>query len=291
VARQQAEVFKNQADTFDALVHDTPQDLQQTIEKNPPTEDTAIASFRVQRPFLANFADLSRRLRPAARVLPSALPKLVTAFRVGQPVLRRSVDLNKETAKVFDSLDELVQNPNTGLALQDLRTLTTVTAPMLAYVAPYQTVCSGFNTFFDGLGSHQSEETGTGTAERVLAKNDDQDTQQNGKLGDVQGTRPVDIIPQIALNGNDDPTTAVGSNPPNAPLEVIHGTPYSAAVDARGNADCEQGQNGWADGPLAPSWSRLHAPEYGANHTIGISTYPTLAGPNFNGVPKLSDVP
>src|SRR2546422_59632 len=51
VARQQAEVFKNQADTFDALIHNQPQDLQQTIEKSPPSEQTAIESFRVQRPF------------------------------------------------------------------------------------------------------------------------------------------------------------------------------------------------------------------------------------------------
>src|SRR3954452_1433242 len=60
VARQQAELFKNQADTFDAIAND-PTALRQTIEKNPPTEQTAIESFRVQRPFLANFADLSRR--------------------------------------------------------------------------------------------------------------------------------------------------------------------------------------------------------------------------------------
>src|SRR5437763_2597953 len=123
VARQQAELFANQATTFDALVHNTPQDLQQTIEKNPPTEDTAIESFRVQRPFLANFADLSRRLRPAAQVLPSALPKINTALKVGQPVLRRSVDLNEQTAKVFDALAKLVQNPRTGLGPQHLRTL------------------------------------------------------------------------------------------------------------------------------------------------------------------------
>src|SRR3954451_18689925 len=164
VARQQAELFANQADTFDAIIHNTPQDLQQTIEKNPPTEDTAIASFRVQRPFLANFADLSRRLRPAAKVLPSALPKLNTAFKVGIPVLKRSPDLNNQTAKVFDSLDQLVQNPNTGLGLQDLRTLASVTAPMLAYVTPYQIVCSSFNHFWEGLGRHLSEQTGAGTA-------------------------------------------------------------------------------------------------------------------------------
>src|SRR4051812_11507338 len=232
VARQQAELFTAQADTFDAIVHDTPQDLQQTIEKNPPTEQTAIESFRVQRPFLANFADLSRRLRPAVRVLPSALPKLDTALRVGQPVLRRSVDLNDETAKVLDSLDRLVQNPNVGLGLQDLRTLTAVTAPLLAYVAPYQVACSDWNHFWDGIGSHISEPTGTGTSERVVVK-DDSSTPQNGKYGDVVGSRAPDVVKSMAKDGNDDPTTAVAKDPPNGVLEAFRGTPYSAAVDAQ----------------------------------------------------------
>ncbi|MFL5885676.1 MAG: MlaD family protein [Thermoleophilaceae bacterium] len=290
VAHQQAEIFTNQADTFDAIIHNTPQDLQQTIEKNPPTEDTAIASFRVQRPFLANFADLSRRLRPAAKVLPSALPKLNTAFKVGIPVLKRSPDLNNATAKTFDALDQLVQNPNTGLGLQDLRTLASVTAPMLAFVAPYQIVCSSFNHFWEGLGGHISEETGAGTAERVLLKDDGQET-QNGKMGSDNGTEPADVTKAIAQNGNDDPTTAVSKDPPFAPLEVIRGTPYAAAVDAHGNADCEGGQFGWVDGPINPPWTRLHPGQYGGSHTISVSNFPTLAGPTWDGVKSLKDVP
>src|SRR5213079_241671 len=65
VARVQAELFTEMADTFAAFSR-CPGCLQQTIEKNPPTLDTAITSFRVQRPFLADFADLSRRLQPFA---------------------------------------------------------------------------------------------------------------------------------------------------------------------------------------------------------------------------------
>jgi virulence factor Mce-like protein len=290
VARQQAELFANQATTFDAIVHNTPQDLQQTIEKNPSTEDTAIASFRVQRPFLANFADLSRRLRPAVQVLPSALPKLNTAFRVGQPVLRRSPDLNNATAKVFDALDQLVQNPNTELGLQDLRSLSTVTAPLLAYIAPYQTVCGDFNHFMESLGGHISEDLGTGTGERVLLK-DDGTNSQNGKFGELTGSRSADIIPSMALHGNDDPTTAKTNDPNNPPAEVAHLTPYAAAVDAQGNADCEDGQFGWIDGPLNPPWGRYGKGTYGGNHTITQMTFPTLAGPTFDGVNNLKDVP
>jgi len=69
VARAQADLFTNMADTFDAFSRD-PEALRETIEEGPPTQVTAIRSFRVQRPFLADFADLSRRLRPATRELP-----------------------------------------------------------------------------------------------------------------------------------------------------------------------------------------------------------------------------
>ena len=63
--------------------------------------ETAIESFRDQRPFLAEFASLSRELRPAAQELPRSLPDLNDALVVGQPVLRRSVDLNEKTEDVF----------------------------------------------------------------------------------------------------------------------------------------------------------------------------------------------
>ena len=53
------------ADTF-AAIGRNPRALQETIEESAPTLDAAIASFQVQTPFLARFADLSRRLQPAA---------------------------------------------------------------------------------------------------------------------------------------------------------------------------------------------------------------------------------
>src|SRR5918912_102653 len=140
VARVQAELFSNMADTFAAIGHD-PAALQATIEKGPPTEDVAIRSFRVQRPFLVDFADLSRRLRPAAQVLPVALPPLNRALAIGTPVVRASQVLNRNTEKVFRALDALAQNPNTLLGLKDLRALTRSGAPLFRYIAPYQTVC------------------------------------------------------------------------------------------------------------------------------------------------------
>ena len=107
------------ANTF-AAISANPRALQATIEKSPPTIDVAIDSFRVQRPFLADFADLSPRLRPAVNELPRSLPAINSAFGVGTPVLPRTVELNENLEKAFDELDDLFENPNTLLALRDL---------------------------------------------------------------------------------------------------------------------------------------------------------------------------
>ena len=119
VARTQALLFTDMADTFAAISAD-PRALQETIEKGAPTMDVAISSFRVQQPFLADFADLSARLRPAAQELPRSLPAINSAFKVGTPVLPRTVALNEHLERAFNEADDLFENPNTLLALKDL---------------------------------------------------------------------------------------------------------------------------------------------------------------------------
>ena len=95
----------------------------------------------------------------------------------------------------------------------------------------------------------------------------------------------------MALGGNDDPTTAKTRDPSNPAAETSHLTPYSAAVDAQGNADCEQGQFGWPDGPLNPPWGRYAPGTYGGTHTVTSNVFPTLAGPTWDGVNNVRDVP
>jgi virulence factor Mce-like protein len=303
VARIQAELFSNMADTFAAIGRD-PNALRATIEKNPPTLDEAIRDFPIQRPFLADFADLSRRLQPAARVLPVALPAINRALRVGTPVLRSSVVLNQQTAHVFDALDDLVQNPNTLLGLNDLNALVRSGAPLFRYISPYQTVCNYATYFFNGLGSHISEGTASGTAERVLLKSGN--NFQDDSAYDSFGARPSDLPPNV------DPTGAT-SGPPVLPPDsgtnsayVLHGQPYTPAIDAQGNADCAKGQFGYVDGPLLDdpgryppvpgtrdpdgtynTWQRLHG---GGGHPAVADFAPWLYGPTFTGLNNLSQV-
>ena len=294
VARVQARLFSEMADTF-AAFNRCPGCLQQTIEKNPPTLDTAIRSFRVQRPFLADFTDLSRRLQPAANVLPVALPKINAALAAGIKVLPQTVTLNQNTEKVFRALDDLVQEPTTGLALSDLRDTLGVTKPLINYVAPFQTVCDYTTIFFTGLGQHQSEGVKNGTAQRVLLKTDN--NVQDNRYNNVFNDRPADLPKGV------DPITAKA--PDGSALEVWRDGTYFRAIDPQGNADCEIGQTGYMRGPLGRSRYPAHGPVpgddpiftqfnrrfAGGSHTINLPQVPGLVGTTFTGVPNLRNVP
>ena len=262
VADIQAQLFVDMADTFEAIGRD-PAALQATIEKSAPTMETAIASFRDQRPFLTDFASLSRELRPAARELPRSLPDINAALVEGQPVLRRSVELNEKTADVFRSLDRLAAEPATLLALANVTDAVTVTRPMIEFVAPYQTVCNYWNTYWGPLGEHQSAETAFGTVEQVILKEAPNRTQDD-LWSDSVNDRPMDIPADM------DPDTAEDSQ--GNPLAALHGQPYSVAVDAQGNADCQVGQWGYLDGPLIPTYGRYPA-DLSAGNEAGDGTF------------------
>ena len=210
-------------------------------------------------------------------------------------MLRDSVALNEETGETFDALTDLVDNPNTLLALKDLSTTTAVGAPLLEYVSPYQTVCSYGNYFFAGLGGHISEGTSLGTAERVIVKNDNM-TQDN-RWSDFPADRPVDVPANV------DPSNAYQ---PGSPLpeeenvrQAAHTQPFAPAIDAKGNADCQIGNSGYIDGPLARNGRYAPAddnPNFdlndaGGSHVVMDADTPGLAGPTFNGVPNLKAVP
>jgi virulence factor Mce-like protein len=298
VAEMQAELFTNMADTFAAFSSD-PEALQLTIEKQPPTLDTAIRSFRVQRPFLADFTDLSRRLRPAAQELPRSLPAVNDALRVGTPILPRTVGLNERLASATGELEDLFQNPNTLLSLRDLDTALTVTRPAAEFIAPYQTVCNYFVYFAHPLGEHQSQlaPDKSGTVQAQGAKN--VNTEQPNNYGTIQSSRNVDIPPGMDARGAKAPLDG-SMGPPGEPIHRLQAPLYNPAIDAQGNADCQRGQEGYPNGPFTtggrygPGLLADKTPA-GGNAPVTDPDYPILSGGTFesieNGIDNLADVP
>jgi ABC-type transporter Mla subunit MlaD len=303
VARIQADLFTDMADTFAALSAD-PRALQQTIEKGAPTMDVAISSFRVQRPFLTDFADLSRRLRPAARELPRSLPAINRALAAGTPVLPRTVGLNERLERAFGEAEDLFENPNTLLALRDLDTALTVARPALEFIAPYQTVCNYLNYFIHPLGEAQSVvqagPTGGGTVlnQNVKVVNNN----QQNSYGTSEGSRPWDILQGQKPQGA---TDALGES-----LFRLYAPAYQPAIDAQGNADCQNGQNGYPNGALTSARYKpgnlrdlsnaegLPTPSQvgtGANGGITENNLPGLSGGTYKsrelGIDNLADVP
>jgi len=298
VAKVQAAVFGKMAKTFEAISA-CPSCLQQTIQKAPPTLQAGIDSFKVQRPFLADFTVVSKDLRPVVDTLHSSLGTINSALETGTPVLRRTVKLNELTGEVFQALDDLARKPATLLALKDLRTTLQVGRPFLEFTAPYQTVCNNAVAFFTGLSGHLSNGVANGTSQNILVRTGSND-QKHG-FNNSTAERPADVP------ANKDPQTYL--DPQGDHYQVLHGDPYSPAVDAQGNADCQVGQYGYLNGPFngpdafykpvpinqGESFQDWENRAGGGSHTTTKNDNPGLAGPTYVarrlGINNLKDVP
>jgi hypothetical protein len=283
VAEVQARWFGEMATTFAAMSRD-PEALRQTIEESPPTLQAATESFRVQTPFLARFAAVSRDLQPGAAQLPRTPPLVNDALQAGVPAFRQTPELGEDLEDLFVAAEELGDNPNTLLALRDLSTAVRITRPMLEFVAPYQTVCNYLVYFFNPLGTHQSAVVPGGTTQRILAKL--AGTSQENSLGTTESTHPVDV-----------PTD---EDPQGSPVQQSLHTQYGGpAVDSSGRADCQAGQNGYPDrlvtNPRYPPDDSANGFTGGGSHTVLDPNTPGLAGGTFKarelGIDHVEDVP
>ncbi len=282
VAEVQARLFGEMADTFAAIGRD-PEALRETIEESPPTLAVATDSFRVQTPFLARFADLSRELQPGAAQLRRSLPLVNDALQAGVPAFRRTPELGGRLEQLFVALEDLNDNPNTLLALRDLRRAVRGTRPAVEFVAPYQTVCNYFVYFFNPLGTHQSAPVPGGTGERILAKL--AGGSQANNLGTTESTHPVDV--------------PADQDPQASNQQSLHTQYGGPAVDSRGRADCQGGQTGYPDRLVTdPRWPRdTSAGGFtgGGSHVVLDPDTPVLTGGTYRardlGIDHLEDVP
>lgn len=292
VAAAAAALLGNGADTFAALDRD-PARLQETIERVPRTLDQGARSLRASRTFLDDSTELLRRLRSPAAELTSTLPPIGSALEVGTPVLRRTLPLARRLTPATRELRGLVRNPNTLLSLRDIRTALRILHPAIQYIAPYQTVCNYANYFITPLGEHQSQPAAGGTNEQQFLKIVNY-TQPN-TVGFTTNSRAADLPPTQRPQG----ATFAGQ----AAIRLF-GPPYQPAIDAQGNADCQNGQDGYPNGRLVEPFSRstpdstgllADGTPAGGNWVISRSNFPGLSGGTYKarelGIRNLKDVP
>ena len=276
VADEQAELFGNMATTFAAIGND-PGALQATISGGPPALQTGIDVLPDQRPFLAEFTELQRRLRPGVQDLRISLPTLNDAIDIGTPVLARSVAANRRLSGVFRQLDLLVSQPTTKSSLQRLEDLFGDAKPLAKWVVPAQTVCNYWNYLWTLLPEHLTERDSIGYSQRVsliatppgtVTVNLDLD----GGGIDPDGPGPLPTLPDLLpptpttvpgevetglstggysglqANGKAGPASPTpGEFEPNE-LPILHANP--AAPTGQNGSDCQPGQTGYLKGEL-----------------------------------------
>jgi virulence factor Mce-like protein len=232
VARVNAQLFKDQATTFEAISRD-PTALADTIRESPPTLDVSTASLRAQQPLLADLTTLSNYLAPATRQLEQALPNINPALAAGIRVLPRTPPVNHKLENVLRALRSLALDPGTNVALNGLNATVSTLNPTIRYLGPYVTVCNNWNYFWTELADLVSEQTSFGMAQRALimfGNHQANSVANQGATHQANGYQPGDA-PDAGYPGD---------------AEYLHGPEYSAAVGSQGNADCENTQWGYA---------------------------------------------
>jgi ABC-type transporter Mla subunit MlaD len=297
VAAENAEQFTNGAIAFGAISSD-PEALRDTISGGPPALEAGLRSFPVQRPFLAEFAEVSRLLRPGVRELRRALPDLNQAVLLGRRVLPRTVQMNRDLEGVMRSLLELVDDPSTLISLTRLGDTFNLAQDAGQKIVPYQTVCNYWNYWMINLTSHFALPTPFGYAERVVPPHIAGSTtpeeqprnpmdNYSGGQGDgrftsnpVAGGEHAGIFDPLPVNPDDPDGAGPLAADPNDEVEIpiLHGNPYGPAV-TNGEPNCQAGQTGYALGEaLIPG----QGPD---NPTFGVQQ---IAGPgSLSGTPPL----
>jgi ABC-type transporter Mla subunit MlaD len=253
VAAQQSDLFTQAAIAFDAISSD-PQALQATIVEARPLLEQGPAELRRQRPFLADFAKLSQRLRPGVDQLRLSLPDLNSAIRIGAPVLAKSVGTSDDLRAVFVQLLRTVQQPSTKISLQRLKQTFGQAKPLARWVAPAQTVCNYWNYDFAELANALSDHDRVGYTFRQSQINFPIGTTNvslaPGTTVSVPG--PVEAgLPSysgIQANGiNGEASSDPGKFAPfTAPILQAH----AYAPTGQRHADCQPGQSGYYFGDL-----------------------------------------
>ena len=317
VAFENAELFTMGAIAFGAISSD-PEALRDTIAEGPETLETGIQSLPKQRPFLHDFAEFSRLLRPGVRDLRASLPVLNSAISRGAKVLPRTVQMNKDLQAAMIELEELVTVPRATYAagaqpgqtamltsLQRLGTFFDEVTSAGNKIAPTQLVCNNWNYWFQYLPEHFSGQTDFGLAERLIGPGVPGIStpdhfprnhmivyaggQGDGRFSDFYDPPPTDPSPRDGDPGRFDPllpNKAVTTPPPGEPADpaddveqpILHGSVYGP-TGTESAPNCQNGNYGNTMGRLLSPGQHRDSPVFGAQNVAEAAGVPPF-GPN-----------
>ena len=224
-----------------------------------PTLEEGIQSLPVQYPFLRDFAEFSRLLRPGVRDLRISLPVLNGAIAAGARTLPRTVQMNEDLEDVMVELEQLVDEPKTKSTLIRLEDFLDEVNSAGQFIVPYQTVCNYWSYWFQYLPEHFSGEDAFGLHERLIAPGvpgaTTPDEFPRNPLADYAGGaadgRYSSIYSLTPDPANSDMFDALPANDGDAAdtivQPILHGGPYGpSGTEAAPN--CQAGQYGHALG-------------------------------------------
>src|SRR5215204_5880035 len=246
VAADNAEQFTNGAIAFGAISSD-PEALRDTISGGPPTLEEGIRSLPVIRPFLTEFAEFSRLLRPGVQELRASLPILNQVVVLGKRNLPRTVRMNEDLEGVMDELKNLVDDPSTLSSLRRVGRTFIVTTDAARKIGPYQTVCDYWNYWMTYLPGHFQLRTPFGFAERVIPPHiagsttttefprNPMDNYSGGQADGRYSSNPALVPP--TQHGVFDPTAADDGHPADPPRQPLRAGRHERTAQLPGGAD------------------------------------------------------
>jgi virulence factor Mce-like protein len=227
VGAQQGQLFRNLATTFDAFDAIAVPYLQDTISGGPAALDTAIRSFPIERPLLANAAGFFRDLQPGAAALRTSAPALAQAFSVGTTQVRRAASLNTQLALTLRSLQDFAQDPQVPLGIHGLRGTVEQLTPTVNNLAGAQVNCSYLGLLLYNVASIESQG----------------DAGHQGRWVNVAAVAPVDG-PDSELG----PALAPANG--SAVENHLHANPYPLVGAAGQSGVCMAGNERWVSGAV-----------------------------------------
>jgi virulence factor Mce-like protein len=166
VANANASFWSDQ-DTFFTAFASVARSLEEATVGGPASLEQATHSLPYEAAFTEKSTEFMRLLRPSARALRSVAAPLGHAFTVGAVNLRAATQLNTRLASSSQALQNFAENPVVILGLEDFTETLQFGNPVVAGLAPEQTICNYLTLAFRNVASLQTESVGVGTVTRA----------------------------------------------------------------------------------------------------------------------------